>query len=227
MAQQMTPDRRPRAKAVGSRLSARALHWRRRFRPRSRVSLSNGSSWLLHPPLTRDGTGRRYSAFPLTRNPGVDARFQYVEGQRARTEHLVVEASQVETRAQGRRRARPQLLDLELADLVGQGLGRPDDVAVHLDHDVVLGLARVLREVVDGLLPAPAQRVHARVHDQPDGPPDLVGELAELRVGIVVEAHLGPEALRVEPPALDVGGVEAVPAEIRHLRQLLGDGDLE
>ena len=46
-----------------------------------------------------------------------------------------------------------QLLDLELTDLVRQGLTRPDDIAVDLDSDVVLGFTGVLDEEVDRVLP--------------------------------------------------------------------------
>jgi hypothetical protein len=52
---------------------------------------------------------------------------------------LVVEVAQVETRAQGLLRAPPQLLDLQLPQLVGQRLTRPGDVAVDLGLDLVVG----------------------------------------------------------------------------------------
>ena len=133
----------------------RRLPHRPRRHVRSRHLDGNGRD-LVHPQRggrSADLVARR-DLLGLARRPGVDAQLEHVQGQGARAEHLVVEPAQIETRAQGRGRARPQLLDLELADLVGEGLGRPDDVAVHLHHDVVLGLARVFGEEVDRLLPA-------------------------------------------------------------------------
>jgi hypothetical protein len=85
--------------------------------------------------------------------PPVHLGLQEVERDRAAGQQLVVERAQVEARAQRGGRLRPQLLDLQLADLVGQGLPRPDVVAVDLHLDVVLGLARVLLEVAQGLVP--------------------------------------------------------------------------
>ena len=96
----------------------------------------------------------------------------------------------------------PELLDLELAELVRQCLARPDDVAVDLDDDVMLGLADVLHELSDGLLPRPAEGMHAGVDHQPGGPPGLVRQQADaVEVG-GVEAHLFGQALGVERPAL-------------------------
>ena len=51
---------------------------------------------------------------------------------------LVVELAQVEPGAVAFGDLAPQLLDLALAQLVGQGLTRPADVTVGLDHGVRL-----------------------------------------------------------------------------------------
>jgi hypothetical protein len=59
-----------------------------------------------------------------------------------------VEVSLIEPIAKLAARLIPQLLDGELADLVTQGLPRPDDVTIDLDLDVVLCLAAVGVEIV-------------------------------------------------------------------------------
>ena len=61
--------------------------------------------------------------------------------------------------------------DLELADLVGEGLARPGDVAVDLVDDVVLGQGGVVEHEVDRPLARPAEGVHAGVDDEPAGAP--------------------------------------------------------
>ena len=50
-----------------------------------------------------------------------------------------------------------QFLELQLAHLVGSGLTRPGDVAVDLHLDACTRVWRVPEEVLDGLLPAPAE----------------------------------------------------------------------
>ena len=97
----------------------------------------------------------------------------------------------------------PQRADLQLAHLVGRGLAGPGDVAVHLGRDVVQRQGRVVGHELDGLLPGPAQVVHAGVDDQPAGPPHLVAQPAEVAVGVLVEADLEAEPLGVQAPAFD------------------------
>src|SRR3954463_13974992 len=76
---------------------------------------------------------------PLLRHPGLDVLLQQVERHGAVAQHVVVEGPDVEFRAQLPLRVGAQLLDLQLADLVGQRLPRRHNVAVDLDLDVVLG----------------------------------------------------------------------------------------
>ena len=59
--------------------------------------------------------------------------------QRGVPEQGVVEGAQVEARAQARCRVGAQSLDLALADFVGEGLARPDDVAVNLVDGLAFG----------------------------------------------------------------------------------------
>src|SRR5262249_1925135 len=105
-------------------------------------------------------------ALLLQRNPGTDAGIEQVERQRALPHHLVMEIANRESVAQLFAGEGAQLLELQLAQLVGQRLPGPDDVAVDLDLDVVLGLRRIVHEELDGLLPGPALGVHAGVDHQ-------------------------------------------------------------
>src|SRR5688572_23579328 len=95
---------------------------------------------------------------------------------------------------------------MELADLVGEGLTGPDDVAVDLDLDLVPGADGVGGEELDGPVAAPAQGVQPGVEHQAAGPHHLRVERAVALVGVDVEAELGTEALAVEAPALHERG---------------------
>ena len=79
----------------------------------------------------------------LRRDPVVDAPFQHVQRQRAVGQHGVVEGAHVEARAQRRLRPRQQRDDAQLADLLGERLGRPGDHAVHLDLVVGRRIGRI------------------------------------------------------------------------------------
>ena len=78
----------------------------------------------------------------LSCDPFVDELLQHIQRDRALAEDDVVELAEVE-RAELFLGPPAQLLDLQLADLVGQGLAGPGDVAVDLVDDVVLGLGGV------------------------------------------------------------------------------------
>src|SRR3546814_4563173 len=78
-----------------------------------------------------------------------------------------------------------QLHDADLADHVAGRLAGIVDVALDLLDDVALAHQRVFLEIVDRLLAAPALGVEAGVDHQPHRPPELRGEHAELRHGIV------------------------------------------
>ena len=77
-------------------------------------------------------------------------------------EHRVMEAAQVELGAQLLLRPRPQLADLELAQLVGQRLAGVGDVAVDLGVDIGVGQGRIVLHEGDRLLLGPALGVDAR-----------------------------------------------------------------
>ena len=115
----------------------------------------------------------------------------------------VVERPQVEARPVAGGQLAAQALDLALADLVGQRLARPADVAVGLDDRVGLGQAGRPEEV-DRALARPAQRVEPGVDDEPGRAPGLRVEHPEA-LGLVPEqAHLVGQPLAVQAPALDV-----------------------
>src|SRR4051812_17214671 len=78
--------------------------------------------------------------------PLVHALFEERERHRATEQDDIVKLLHVERRAELPRRPRAQLLDLQLADLVGERLAGPRDVAVHFVDDVLVGLRRVLAE---------------------------------------------------------------------------------
>src|SRR5215213_3723417 len=94
------------------------------------------------PPLSkRAGFRFLISVLPLLpADPEVDPLFEEAERQRPVVEHRVVKLAYVEPVAQFSPRLRPQLLDLQLAQLVGERLARPHYVPVYLDDDVVFGL---------------------------------------------------------------------------------------
>ena len=94
------------------------------------------------------------------------------------------------------------LADLQLADLVGQGLAGPGDVAVDLVLDLVARQRRVLLDVVDGPGATPSLLVHAGVDHEAGAAEGVVVEPAEVGVGVGVEADLARQPLAVECPAL-------------------------
>ncbi len=138
-----------------------------------------------------------------------------------------MEFADVEPGTQRRARVGPQPEHLELADLVGEGLAGPHDVAVDLVGDVVGCQRGVLGHEVDRLPARPAERVHARVHDQATGAPGVEGEDADPVEIAAVEAHLLGKPLRVEPPAFPEGGHAGVTPELGQALDLLGDRDLQ
>src|SRR4051812_42604781 len=97
-------------------------------------------------PSARKSASRSIEA---TRSPALHALPEDRERDRARVEHSVVEAREVEARAELRACLGAELHDLELADLVSERLSRPHDVAVHLVRDVVLGEERVRDHEID------------------------------------------------------------------------------
>src|SRR3546814_8084092 len=69
------------------------------------------------------------SALLLFRYPAIDLAFEDLQRHGAVLEHFGVELAHVELRPQRLLRLRAQRLDLQLADLVGQRLPGPRDVA--------------------------------------------------------------------------------------------------
>ncbi len=101
------------------------------------------------------------------------------------------------------RRLAPEPLDLALAHLVSEGLGRQADVAVRLDSRFGLGEPR-FQELRHRPLAWPPEGVDARVDDQARRPVGLAVQHPEPLGLIEEQAHLVGQALGVEPPALDI-----------------------
>src|SRR3546814_3733488 len=83
---------------------------------------------------------------------------QHVQRYRAGFQHGVVEGTEIEPVAQRPGGLLTEFGDLHLPDLVGQRLPRRADVAVDLVDHVLAGLGRVVHEVLDRPLAAPALR---------------------------------------------------------------------
>jgi hypothetical protein len=88
-------------------------------------------------------------------HPATHALLENVQGHGSAEQHVVVERPNVERGPKSPLSPLPKFLDLEFSNLVGERLAGPDDVAVDLDDDVVLGFGRVLLEVIDGLFSTP------------------------------------------------------------------------
>src|ERR1700689_1223983 len=103
----------------------------------------------------------------LLRDPRSNLLVENIERQRTLSQHRIVEFADVEFRAQLAFRALAQLENLHLAELVGQRLPGPRDIAVNLAGDVGIVHGRVRVEVVDHLLARPVLAVHAGIDHQP------------------------------------------------------------
>ena len=86
---------------------------------------------------------------------------------------------------------------------------------------------RVGDHVVDGLLPAPAERVHPGVDDQPARAHRVGGQHAHPVERRGVQPHLVGQPLGVEPPALAVRRDEQPLAELGDVLELAGDAELQ
>src|SRR5689334_3651285 len=95
--------------------------------------------------------------------------FENVERDGAVSEDDVVEFALVEFGAEFFFGEGAEFTNLELANFVGQRLTGPRDVAVDFDGDVLIGLPSVVFKELDGLIAAPAHRVHTRVYDKANG----------------------------------------------------------
>src|SRR5262249_10780863 len=107
----------------------------------------------------------------------VHEALQHAEGDRAERQEPVVEGAEVELRTQTALGAGAELADLRLADLVGERLPGPGDVAVALALDLDPGDRRVGLQVGDGAVPGPLLVVQAGVDDQTARAPGAVFEL--------------------------------------------------
>src|SRR6266404_708169 len=160
-------------------------------------------------------------------DPMLDMRLQEAQRDRALLQNGIVEGADVELAREAALGFGAQLSDLELAQLVGQRLPRPHDVAVDLDRDVLIGLTGVVLEKLDGLLARPVHRVHSGVDHQPHRAPHFVAELPELGIRIGVQPKILAKTLAVQRPAFHERGVADVPAKLRRVFHLLRQRNLQ
>src|SRR3546814_7931449 len=85
--------------------------------------------------------------------------------------------------AERRLRAAAEFHDLELADQIGGGLSRIDDIAFDRLFDIAVGIGGVVLQILDRLFAAPAFVVDAGVDDEAAGAPQLHAEPPEIAVG--------------------------------------------
>ena len=138
-----------------------------------------------------------------------------------------MEGADLEFGPQCRLRLGPRLQDRHLAQIVGERLGRPGDVAVDLGADLVLGERRVVPQVGDRPVPGPTHGVDAGVDHQAGCAPGLVAQHAEPLVRSLVHAHLLAQGLAVERPALAISADVALATELRLALGLGRQGHLE
>ena len=205
-----------------ARRPARPPARRRRSRPawlrstRPRASPPSPGSWResrrvdrtaiamrAHGRLASRARGGRRGRRCRRLDPRVDLGLEHRQRHRAVGEDGVVEAR---GRRSGRRApSRPRFrssADLQLPHLVAERLAGPRDVAVDLRSCTSWTRQRRVRtQVLDGLRARPAHRVDARVHDEAAGPPHLVGQPAEVAVGVLVEAGLEARAAPSRAPS--------------------------
>jgi hypothetical protein len=101
----------------------------------------------------------------LSVEPGIHPLLQNVQRQSTGAQEFIVECTHVEAVAERTFRLRPQRLDLQLADLVGECLAGHDNITIDLVDDIVFGFGGIVLEEVDRLLTRPALVVDARVDD--------------------------------------------------------------
>jgi hypothetical protein len=131
-----------------------------------------------------------------------------------------VEAAQVETRTQRRFRALAQLDDLQFADLVGERLARPGNIAIDFGANLVHRQCGVRRPEIAGPPRASSHRVHAGIDDQAASPPHLVDQAPKALIRGMVDAHFLAELFAVERPAFAERVREEARAKLRQVAKL-------
>jgi len=169
-------------------------------------------------PLLARLTSRAVPAVAVLRvglavQPGLDAPAQGRHRERAVVQDGRVERGQRERRAEAPAGLIAKPLDLQLAGEVGERLSGQDDVPVDLGRHELRRHGDVADRVLHGLLPAPAERVHAGVHDQPDGPHQGAADLAEQAALVRVQPGLLGDLLGVQAPPFGEHGQAALPLQ--------------
>src|SRR5687767_839788 len=126
---------------------------------------------------------------PAVRDELAQVLLQHRQRYRAQRQNRVVEAPLVERRAEFFLGLGAKPPDQQFAELVGERLSRPGDVAFDLGRDLVLGERRMLSQVVHRALTAPPELVDAGVDDEPGGAPRFVRQAPEVLVRSFVDPH--------------------------------------
>src|SRR5258708_4548349 len=106
------------------------------------------------------------SLYSLLCDPLICAGLEEIERQGSSVQHLLVELADIEPGAQVFLRAFTEFADLELAQLVTEGLRGPRDVAVGLRLDCRLVHRTGLAEEIHYLAASPSFRVNSSIDDQ-------------------------------------------------------------
>ena len=120
-----------------------------------------------------------------------------------------------------------QALDLERAGHVGERLPGPGDVALDLGRRIGLGHRRVVEEMADCLLAAPAFRVQPGVDHQAVGAEQPAVQETDVLQRILEQAHVAAQRFGVKRPAFAERRDVAKALEIGQVFRLGRDGDLE
>src|SRR5687768_16488063 len=102
-------------------------------------------------------------------DPASHVPLQQPEWNCSRVKDNLVEVAEVEARSERSFYLAPELPHLELADLVGNRLAGPCNIAVDLVDYVVLVFRGVLQEVIDGFLTVPLKGMDSGIDHQADG----------------------------------------------------------
>src|SRR5215472_11289877 len=160
----------------------------------------------------RNSVGQRTD---LGFDPTGDASVEHIQREGATGENLVMEGFEVELGPKLLFGAFAQLADLELAELIAAGLTRSGNVAVCLSLDRRFINRVGVAHIFDDPIAAPVHVVNTGVYNKAHGPEQFRADASVVGAGVLVEADLLAELLGVETPALSVGGVLRVPAELR------------
>src|SRR3984957_12488151 len=164
-------------------MKAKSLRW-----PSVNQSRSENSGRITSDPR---GIGCEF----LRPNPAIRPGVRQVERKHAAVQHLIVKTTDVESGAQLHPRTVTQFAELQLTQLVREGLRRPRDVAIRFRLDGRLVDGPRFSHELDHLVAIPTLRMDAGIDYQPHGAEQLAGESPIVAGRVLVEAHFLAELL--------------------------------